>query len=139
MAILLISFSSYFNVSTAVLTPLTTVVDLSPKYNPPVNSLTIIRSNPFSPVSFFKTQASDNSLYKYAGRKLAKSFNSFLNLSKPASGLNFASSLYQGDVLGSPPIEPIKTASALVASFMASSVSGTPHASMDAPPINISL
>ena len=57
----------------------------------------------------------------------------------PASGLKFGGSWYQGEVLVSPPIEPISTASAAFAVSMASSVNGTPCTSMEAPPIKISV
>ena len=45
---------------------------------------------------------------------------------KSADAVLMGSSLYQGDVLVSPPMEPISTASALFAVLTASSVKGTP-------------
>ena len=47
--------------------------------------------------------------------------------------------MYQGEVEVFPPMEPISTASAAFAVAIASSVRGTPQASMDAPPMRISV
>ena len=57
----------------------------SPKYIPPVSSLTIIMSKPET-ISGFKVDASTNCLKHIAGLKLAKSFNSFLNFRRALSG-----------------------------------------------------
>ena len=58
----------------------------SPKYMPPVNSLTIIISKPDT-ISGFKDDESTNCLKQIAGLKLANNFNSFLNFKRPLSGL----------------------------------------------------
>ena len=57
---------------------------------PPVNSLTIIRSNPET-ISGFKLDASTSCLKQIAGLKFANNFNSFLNFKSALSGL-FANS-----------------------------------------------
>ena len=57
----------------------------SPKYIPPVNSLTIIISSPET-TSGFRVEASTNCLKQIAGLKLAKSFNSFLSFNNALSG-----------------------------------------------------
>ena len=57
----------------------------SPKYIPPVSSLTIIISKPET-ISGFKVEASTNCLKHIAGLKFAKSFNSFLNFKRALSG-----------------------------------------------------
>ena len=98
----------------------------------------IIISKPSPIMSSRSGQASFNSSYRYAGLKFAKRFNAFLNLSNPASGLKFGESLYHGEVLVLPPMEPINTASDAFAASIASSVNGTPVASMEHPPIKIS-
>ena len=83
--------------------------------------------------------AAFNSSYKYAGLKFAKRFNSLRIFKSPASGLKFGGSLYQGEVVVFPPMEPISTASLALAAAIASSVKGTPVASMEQPPIRISV
>ena len=88
-------------------------------------------------ISSFKGQAPFNSLYKYAGLRLANKFKDFLIFNKPASGLNEGSNLYQGDVVVSPPIDPNKTASLSFAISIASSLKGVPQTSIEQPPIKI--
>ena len=58
----------------------------SPKYIPPVNSLTIIISNPDT-ISGLRLEASTNCLKQIAGLRLANSFSSFLNFKSALSGL----------------------------------------------------
>ena len=125
--------------SCALRTPFSSTVPLSPKYKPPVSSLIIIISKPFPIISFLRGQACFNSLYKYAGRILANNSSSLRIFKSPASGLLSGGSLYHGEVLVLPPMEPISTASALLHTFTASSVSGTPCTSMEAPPISTSV
>ena len=134
-AIRRISSSVYVRESVAVRTPFFSSVERSPKYKPPVSSRMIIISKPPSVISSFKGQAPFNSSYNTAGLKFANRFNAFLIFSNPASGLLDGSSLYQGDVLASPPIDPSNTASLFFASSIVSSVNGTPYVSIDAPPI----
>ena len=69
----------------------------------------------------------------------ANKLSSLRNFNNPASGLSSGGSLYQGDVEVFPPIEPIRTASLSNAVLIASSVSGTPVASIEQPPIRISV
>ena len=57
----------------------------SPKYIPPVSSLTIIISSPET-ISGFKLEASTNCLKQIAGLKFAKSLSSFLNFNNALSG-----------------------------------------------------
>ena len=57
----------------------------SPKYIPPVNSLTIMISKPET-ISGFNVEASTNCLKHIAGLKLANSFNSFLSFKSALSG-----------------------------------------------------
>ena len=57
----------------------------SPKYIPPVNSLTIIMSKPDT-ISGFNVDASTNCSKQIAGLKLANNFNSFLSFNKALSG-----------------------------------------------------
>ncbi len=59
----------------------------SPKYIPPVNSLSIIISKPET-ISFFKLDASANASNTIAGLKFANNPNSFLNFSNPRSGFS---------------------------------------------------
>ena len=133
-AILRISFSLYVSESYAVMTPFSSTVFRSPKYSPPVNSRMIIMSKPPSVMDSFNGQAPFSSSYRTAGRRLANRFNSFRILKSPASGRFDGSNWYHGEVLASPPIDPISTASHFFASATVSSVSGTPCTSMDAPP-----
>ena len=58
----------------------------SPKYIPPVSSLTIIMSNPDT-ISGFKLDASTSCLKQIAGLRLANNFSSFLNFKSALSGL----------------------------------------------------
>ena len=58
----------------------------SPKYIPPVSSLTIIISKPET-ISGFKLDASTNCLKQIAGLRFANNFNSFLNFKSALSGL----------------------------------------------------
>ena len=64
----------------------------SPKYIPPVNSLTINRSKP-SIISFLRLEAPDVSLKQIDGLKFAKNFKSDLNLNNPFSGLSLEGKL----------------------------------------------
>ena len=57
----------------------------SPKYIPPVSSLTIIISRPET-ISGLRVDASTNCLKHIAGLKFANSFNSFLNFNNALSG-----------------------------------------------------
>ena len=57
----------------------------SPKYTPPVNSLTIKISKPDT-ISGFKVEAFTNCSKHIAGLKLAKSFSSFLSFKRALSG-----------------------------------------------------
>ena len=136
-AILRISVSLYVRVSVAVITPSTSSVFRAPKYNPPVSSRMIIISNPSPIISSRSGHASFNSSYKYAGLKFANKFKDFLNFNNPASGLNSGANLYHGEVAVLPPMEPISTASDAFAAAIASSVNGTPVASIEHPPIKI--
>ena len=88
----------------------------SPKYIPPVNSLTIIISRP-SIISFFNADASTRAGKHIAGRRLANKSKSFLNLKRPASGLfSYSTFSHFG-----PPTAPKRTASDFFASVIASS------------------
>ena len=138
-AIRLISVSEYVRESLATSCPFSSLVERSPKYSPPVSSRIIIISKPSPIMSSLRGQASFNSSYKYAGLRFAKRLRLFLSLSNPASGRLSAGSLYQGLVDVLPPIEPISTASEAFAASIASSVRGSPVASIEQPPIRISL
>ena len=94
----------------------------------------ISMSKPSPIISSFNGQASFNSWYRYAGRRFANRPNDFRIFKSPASGRLSGLNLYHGEVLASPPMEPIRTASHFFASSMVSSVSGTPCTSMEAPP-----
>ena len=95
----------------------------------------IIISNPPSVNSSFSGQAFFSSSYSTAGRRFANRFSSFRIFKSPASGRLDGSNRYHGEVLVSPPIDPISTASLSFAKRIISSVSGTPCTSIDAPPI----
>ena len=138
-AILLISFSLYVSVSVAVTTPSTSFVSLAPKYRPPVSSRIIIISKPSPMISARSGHAAASSLYRYAGLRFANRLSDFLSFNSPASGRSSGASLYHGDVAVLPPIEPISTASESRAVAIASSVRGTPVASIEQPPIRISV
>ena len=97
------------------------------------------KSNPSPIISSFNGQAAFNSLYKYAGRILANNPRDLRSFKSPASGLNSGGSLYHEDVVVSPPMEPIKTASDDLHTSIASSVNGTPVASIEHPPIKTSV
>ena len=78
----------------------------SPKYIPPVNSLTIIIFNPET-MWGFSVDESTNCLKHIAGLKFANNFNSFLNFNRALSGFFENSNLsYCG-----PPHAPTITAS----------------------------
>ena len=83
-------------------------------------------SNPSPITSSRSGHAFFNSSYKYAGLMLANNPRDLRSFNKPASSLNCAGSLYHGDVLVFPPIEPINTASLFLAISKASSVNGSP-------------
>ena len=69
----------------------------------------------------------------------ANRLSDFLSFKSPASGRSSGASLYHGDVAVLPPIEPISTASESSAVAIASSVRGTPVASIEQPPIRMSV
>ena len=96
----------------------------------------------YSTCSFRKNQVSIDSNYFrliiFSCRLFSVCLLYTSNLSNPASGLKFGGSLYHGEVLVLPPMEPIKTAADAFAASIASSVNGTPVASMEHPPIKIS-
>ena len=58
----------------------------SPKYTPPVSSLTIKISRSWT-ISFLRDEESESEEKHIAGLKLAKRSKSFLRRNKPASGL----------------------------------------------------
>ena len=80
-----------------------------------------------------------NSSYKYAGRRFANRLSDLRSFKSPASGRSSGANLYHGDVEVFPPIDPISTASLAFAAAIASSVKGTPVASIEHPPIRISV
>ena len=88
LATLIISLLVYVCVLIPFLSPFSMgLIPLgSPKYIPPVNSLTIIMSNPDT-ISGFKLDASTSCLKQMAGLRLANNFSSFLNFKSALSGL----------------------------------------------------
>ena len=93
----------------------------SPKYIPPVSSLTIKISNP-SIIWFFIGDAAASSLNRNAGLKLANSSSSFLNARRAYSGL---SSQERSSHFG-PPTAPNNIASDFFASSRTLSGKGEP-------------
>ena len=96
-------------------------------------------SNPSPIISSLRGHAPLSSLNRYAGRILAKSPSSLRILRSPASGLRLGATSYHLELPTLPPTAPRRTESLDLATARASSESGTPYASMEHPPINISV
>ena len=111
----------------------------SPKYTPPVSSRTTTKSKPPPINSSFSGQAFFNCGNKSAGRRLQKSPNPLRMARSPASGRRLGGSSYHFDSPTLPPTAPSSTESLSLAVLRASSVNGTPVASMETPPISTSL
>ena len=94
-------------------------------------------SNPSPMISSRRGHAARSSLYKYAGRILANNSKSLRIFNNPASGLRSGATSYHLELPTLPPTAPRSTASEALAIATASSVRGTPHSSIEQPPIKI--
>ena len=94
-------------------------------------------SNPSPITSSRSGHAFFNSSYKYAGLILANNPRALRSFNNPASGLRSGATSYHLELPTLPPTAPRSTASEALAIATASSVRGTPHSSIEQPPIKI--